>query len=239
MVNRQLQRSVVFVASLAVLLAATRAHADCKNDVECKGDRICEKGRCVSPPPATALPPPAAPPPASAPVPPPEVAPAPPPVASTPSRRSPAARARPEERDEEGRAEGARDERDEEARVDGERRPNWLLVGLGTGLLATAWFATGVTVAAICGDIKCRNSEEGVVWIPLFGPPVVAAVGKPSGGQVAALTASFLAQSAGLTLLIVGLATNGPAKSKESARSSVYVAPQLGGASGLIVGGAF
>lgn len=113
------------------------------------------------------------------------------------------------------------------------RGPNWVLFGTGTAILATAWIITGATTAAIC-DGKCKEGEDAVAWVPLAGPPLVGALGNPSGGQIAALASSFLVQSAGLTLAIVGLATKGP---ERSARS-VYVAPQLG-AAGAVLGGTF
>ncbi len=43
-----------FVAGSVLLLASSRAQAQCAKDMDCKGDRICEAGKCVTAPPAAA-----------------------------------------------------------------------------------------------------------------------------------------------------------------------------------------
>lgn len=123
---------------------------------------------------------------------------------------------------------------EEEDRGTKEGSPNWTLFGVGTGLLVSTWIATGAVTAAIC-DGKCKNGETGVAWVPIAGPMLVGAMGKPSGGQIAALTASFITQTGAATMMILGLALKTP--EKRSPRS-LYVAPQLG-SNGMVMGGTF
>jgi len=149
-----------------------------------------------------------------------------------------------------GDYDGRRRSYDEDRRDDYGGHPNWVLFGVGTALFATAWIATGATTMAIC-DSKCKNSEEGVAWIPLAGPPIVGAVGKPSGGQIAALTAAFISQGTGFALMIVGLATTTGSDRPSyrdrdrgaASKPTFYVAPQVGAASGgttgMLMGGTF
>lgn len=151
-----------------------------------------------------------------------------------------------------GDYDGRRRSYDEDRRDDYGGHPNWVLFGVGTALFATAWIATGATTMAIC-DSKCKNSEEAVAWIPLAGPPIVGAVGKPSGGQIAALTAAFISQGTGFALMIVGLATTTGADRPSyrdrdrdrgaASKPTFYVTPQVGAASGgttgMLMGGTF
>ena len=238
-------RTVVLFSALSLLSLPTAASADERHPRMAqtkKGDRSKPPPAPPVPPPAPAAAPAAAPPPSdpSAPLPPPApppatmapagdagaAAPLPPPIVTTTTRSAQL-----------DGYNGRRRAYDEDRFDDESRRPNWLLFGVGTGLFAVAWIATGATTMAICGDAKCNNSEEAVAWIPLAGPAVVGAVGKPSGGQIAALTAAFLSQTAGFTLAVVGLATTVPDR---PARRSLYVAPQLGAtANGMVLGGTF
>ena len=131
------------------------------------------------------------------------------------------------------------DDRDRD-REGSSSKTGWILFGVGTGLLATAWIATGATTAAIC-DGTCKNSETAVAWVPLAGPPLVGAVGSPSGAQIGALTASFITQSVGLTLMIVGLANTGGddhERRHKNRGGTLFVAPQIG-STGMVMGGTF
>ena len=275
MLSRPRASALLTVVSLVSLTLASTASADEKHPrVAQTKVAQSKKGDRNRPPPAPPLPPPA---PAAAPAPSPAAAPATPPAdpnAPLPPPNVPVAQpaSAPAASGQgyvtaplpppsittttssslqvNGEYDGRRRRYDEDRRDDDGGHPNWVLFGGGTALFATAWSATGATTTAIC-DGKCKSGEEGVAWIPLAGPPIVGAVGKPSGGQIAALTAAFISQGTGFALMVVGLATTTGSDRPSyrdrdrgaAAKPTFYVTPQLGaaagGTNGMMMGGTF
>lgn len=86
------------------------------------------------------------------------------------------------------------------------RAPNYPLAIAG-GVIAGAIYMVGIPVtAAIGGDNG--GAATGEMAIPLFGPFIVAATEPITNTQGVALGASAVLQAVGLTMLVIGLATD-------------------------------
>src|SRR5262245_43629548 len=84
------------------------------------------------------------------------------------------------------------------------REPNTALV-LAGGLVAGTVFLAGIPITQVIG----KDSEAtALMMIPLAGPFIVGAIKPVSNAQGVALAAAAVAQSVGLTLVIVGLLTD-------------------------------
>lgn len=116
----------------------------------------------------------------------------------------------------------------------------WTLFGVGTGLLVVSAITTGAITAGIC-DGTCGEGTVAAGFVPLAGPPVVAATArKPSGGQIAALVASTSIQAGCIALAVAGLlmVEGGAGGSASILPKGVFVAPRTDGP-GAMVGGTF
>ena len=121
------------------------------------------------------------------------------------------------------------------------RRVRRALVAGGASLFAIPYLASAAVAADGYSDATASMSDRGALWIPVVGPFVM--MGRTSSaGYDALLVLDGLAQAAGISLFVYGLATPVTVLEPDEAKpaATIRLAPVVAkGMSGAVLAGTF